>query len=377
MLHSYATSSHLFHCEHDQLHPAAVQRILQERATSSRQKWSPDCLGHSRSRKQQTDMSKRADSSGPLSMDENSLLTFEEALTVLVALGRGAKANQRALFPFDPDAPAKQAWDVLIMLLLAYTTFSVPYLLAFGDWAQNDDVDEDSTQKVVIEHTFLSLTDLVLDIIFCTDVAMCFFTCYTAHGVYVTSIRAISWHYLRTWFVVDFMGSVPFDRIFIAAMATLNKPLDSMGRDALQGLRMIRVLKIVRAARFMHKLNQLEQRDSYGVLRTTLAVFRATFVMVFVAHFLACFAYICMDKKAEQNWMASYDPSLMDIEISGPEHRFVASFYWAVTTISTIGRQAICLSARSILSARPAKCQRARNFVNCQTSRQAPTLSFV
>jgi hypothetical protein len=35
--------------------------------------------------------------------------------------------------------------------------------------------------------------------------------------------------------------------------------------------------------------------------------------------------------------MNRYDPELMDPEISGPEHRFAAAFYWAVTTITTIG----------------------------------------
>jgi hypothetical protein len=72
-------------------------------------------------------------------------------------------------------------------------------------------------------------------------------------------------------------------------------------------------------------------------VRTGLAVFRAMFVMIFTAHLLACFFYMMMDKQAEKSWMNRYDPELMDPEISGPEHRFATAFYWAVTTISTIG----------------------------------------
>ena len=41
------------------------------------------------------------------------------------------KANLRPL--------SSQAWDIIVMLLLLYTTFSVPYMLSFGDNPNPDD----------------------------------------------------------------------------------------------------------------------------------------------------------------------------------------------------------------------------------------------
>ena len=35
-------------------------------------------------------------------------------------------------FPIDPDLPAKQSWDMFIMMLLVYCSFEVPYMLAFS-----------------------------------------------------------------------------------------------------------------------------------------------------------------------------------------------------------------------------------------------------
>jgi hypothetical protein len=52
-----------------------------------------------------------------------------------------------------------------------------------------------------------------LDILFCIDVAVTFCTAYVSRGVYHANLREISLHYLRTWFLIDFFGSVPFDKI--------------------------------------------------------------------------------------------------------------------------------------------------------------------
>jgi Ca2+-binding EF-hand superfamily protein len=272
MLHSYAMSSHLFTCEPDQLHPENVERILLSMDTIMGQK----CLDSQACsalhgcaamwRSTSSKFSRRSKDPKRESTTKDSLLTFEQVLAVLEATGRRNHGLQKAVFPFDPESPLKQAWDLLILLILAYATFSVPYLLAFGVWAEKYRENEGKAHQ--IDLTDIGVWELVLDILFCTDVLVTFCTCYTKHGVYVTSIRAISWNYLKTWFLIDFVGSVPFDKIFMTALATFNRPLDQQGRDTLQGLRLVRVIKIVRAVRFLNRLNQLEEKDNVGGVRT-------------------------------------------------------------------------------------------------------------
>jgi len=75
-----------------------------------------------------------------------------------------------------------------------------------------------------------------------------------------------------------------------------------------------------------------------------LQVFRAVFLMVFVAHLLACFFYMNIPEQLENNvpvestWIGAYDPELLDFEKSDNTKRYVAAFYWAVITISTVAR---------------------------------------
>jgi hypothetical protein len=105
-------------------------------------------------------------------------------------------------FPLDPDTYLKQSWDMLVMILLLYTCFAVPVVLAFGG-----QIDPRSPLSAY------DIWDLVLDFIFCFDIVLSFCTCYVSQGVYVKDLKKIAVHYLLTWFAIDLPGSIPFDKI--------------------------------------------------------------------------------------------------------------------------------------------------------------------
>ena len=183
----------------------------------------------------------------PFRKDENSVLTFEEFVAVAsIAKKRDLEPKSLPLFPFDPDSKPKQLWDVLIMSFLMYTTFSVPYMLSFGEGSPNAETE-------ATEWDAYNIFDLALDVLFCSDVIVNFCTAFVRRGVYITNMYQIAINYLQTWFLIDFFGSVPFDKIVTAL-----SPGSESG--ALGALRLVRMLKIMRAARFLQKLNQLEQK---------------------------------------------------------------------------------------------------------------------
>ena len=279
------------------------------------------------------ELSRRSGAKGRVTL--STLLSFEEVLDVLMSITRDKHLKHVVpIFPFDPETPMKQCWDCFIMMCLLYTAFAVPYFLAFGSWAQT--IHPETGEIVHLSHDYsaMGIFDLSLDIVFCVDIVLNFCTAFTSRGVYITSMTEISKNYLKTWFAVDFFGSVPFDKIF---SAFLDDNSDESLQDTLQSLRMIRILKTVRAVRFYQKLDHLQHRDTSGMMRGVLAMVRALFVMIFVAHFLACAMYVMVEENRGNNWMVYYDPSLLDLDRSGSNERYVTAFYWAVTTISTIG----------------------------------------
>ena len=125
-------------------------------------------------------------------------VSFEEAVRILhYSRNEGAHVNIPAppLFPFDPDSYHKQGWDLLVMLLLLFTTFAVPFLLAFGE-------ETDPTKPL----NAYQIWDLILDAIFCFDILLSFCTAYASQGVYVTDLRLIAQNYLKGWFWIDVPG---------------------------------------------------------------------------------------------------------------------------------------------------------------------------
>ena len=220
------------------------------------------------------------------------------------------------LIPIHPDAFLKQAWDVMILWLLVYSSFQVPYSMAFDDASSN-------------KQSAKYASDMLLDIIFMIDVALCFVSAfYDAKGMLVVELREISSRYCKTWFLPDLGGSFPFDTV-------ISVFLDSAGNiGAMRILKLVRLLKLIRAVRVFHKLGELGHKEGFAWLRSTVGVTRSLFLIVFCAHALGCFFYLAFVPNNATNWMYTYRP---DLQSAANWPRYVTAVYWAVISITTMG----------------------------------------
>eukprot|EP00960_Hanusia_phi_P053153 761871-Hanusia_phi.AAC.1 len=217
-------------------------------------------------------------------------LRFSDSLSCIRAQNERYERTIRSAFPIDPESSIKMGWDFLVMILLMYTSFSVPYTLAF------DDAPVKKTS-----YGPLDIWDLTLDVIFCLDIAISF---------YLT-------------------GSLPFDKIILAATSS-----ESSSGSSLRALRFIRLLKIVRAIRFVKKLSQVEENDTSGNFRNVINVFRAVFVGTFGTHFFGCMFVLLIDRRAEHTWLWVYEHSLI---YADNFKQYITASYWAVSTVNTLG----------------------------------------
>ena len=261
-----------------------------------------------------------------------SSMDFQDCVCIIILV---LTQNEKApMFPLDPESTMKQTWDLIVMFFLMYTTFSVPYILAFVPLPEVK-----PGEKMSLTMSSFEIFETALDVLFCTDVILNSCTAVIHQGVYHKSYIVIAKHYLKTWFFLDFFGSVPFDKIVTTVVVSVGngRGMNSSMQNFLQGLRMVRVLKMIRAVRFLQKLDQLEQRDSSGALKYFLCIFRSIFVMVFVSHFIACFFYLLISDPDVENWAGTYNPDLLDRSKTDNAERYLVSLYWAVITITTVG----------------------------------------
>jgi len=205
----------------------------------------------------------------------------------------------REHFPIEPESTPKQLWDILCMIILLYCSFSVPLSIAFP-----------ATTETGIT-TVQDQVELSFDIIFMLDIGLSFLTAYDNQGITVRDFRAIAANYLRTWFLLDFAGSFPFDVVFAETFAGSANFLQAM-----RAIRAVRLLKLVRTIKFMNKLNQLKSREGYESFGPLISLFSSIFLLIFVAHLLGCAYTYMLNYEPDLNWLLAYDPTLSNADWS-------------------------------------------------------------
>ncbi|VDP00622.1 unnamed protein product [Soboliphyme baturini] len=207
----------------------------------------------------------------------------------------------------------KTIWDWIILAVTFYTAVVVPYYVAF---------------KV---HTYESLVALILDtsadFIFVTDVVLNFQTTFVGPGGEIVSDpKIIRQNYFRTWFFMDLLSCLPYDK----------------NGNMFTALKIIRLLRLGRVAR------KLDSYLDYGV--ATLLLLLATYVMV--AHWLACIWY-SIGEYETRKWLihrtggkcwlirlAEEIDTPFNITLTGGPSEgsaYITALYFTMTSLTTIG----------------------------------------
>ncbi|KAJ3099526.1 hypothetical protein HDU97_002969 [Phlyctochytrium planicorne] len=245
--------------------------------------------------------------------------------------------ERKRLIPLlDPNARFLRRWDALAMLMLLFTASVTPFETAF---ISNDGVVD-----------FLFLINRLVDLIFMIDLFINFRTPYRDlnTGRYVSDPRAITIHYLTTWFPVDFVSVLPLELINFAN----NQNSSTTGTEKVEGVknslaelkllrffRLMRLLKLLRILRASRKLRQFQA--TINLRYATLQIIQYSIFIMFVIHWLACGFRLAADRNDPLDaagWTDSYAESKNKTvsEVSIWEV-YMLSLYWSSSTVSLVG----------------------------------------
>ena len=196
-----------------------------------------------------------------------------------------------------PTHPSKIAWDKLIILLLAYTAIEIPLKTSFGI-------------KFSVEF------DLVVTIVFILDIWISFRTTFIDKHTqeYETILAVVARKYLKTWFGLDFVASVPLDEF--ASIFNADKDL----RKIFSLFHLLRVLKL---GRIMSNFASMSRCRAFTILSV---------IFLFFSHFGACIFHYFGTLHPYQGWLIEDD-----LVHKNNFNRYVSAYYWALSTITTIG----------------------------------------
>lgn len=209
------------------------------------------------------------------------------------------------------DSMCRMLWDLFIMILLFQVTLTLPYTYAYGE-------------SKVIYHV-----NLVVDILFCCDVCLNFRTTFTDRNESViVSPKKIAFKYFRSWFLLDFFSSVPFDVITAGVFPNLTPArLLKVGKVAkvTKLLRVGKILKVLTGSELIEMVDQMVMSKPHLTFFRVVKLAGLAFVL---AHWLACFG-TALDDTQFNAYFGTDSPNAFQ--------KYVAAMYWAMTTLSTVG----------------------------------------
>jgi hypothetical protein len=236
--------------------------------------------------------------------------------------------NRLPWYIIDPQGTFQVVWTFLMTILLLYCALTIPYFIAF------DQVE------------VFRWTDVAVDFMFFIDIVFSFVTAYEKENAELEfqleiSPRVLAKRYIRGWFLLDVLGTVPFTEIM---------------RDTVQGadayprlikiIRILRLLKLLRLSRFGKKAAFIKKFLKLHVFVFRLVKFLVFFILLahIMANLLVITALFASDEhRIPMNWMTESRAILKDgvgmlpISESAEGTRYLMALYWEFTTIITVG----------------------------------------
>lgn len=109
---------------------------------------------------------------------------------------------------FRNNDNGKINWDLVIMVLSLFNSFTVPVEMAF--------------EPEFLKNPTLTVVNFMIDFCFFVDILICFRTVFiNDRGEEVTNGWELAKVYLKSTFIIDFLATVPFDTILRAVPAYL------------------------------------------------------------------------------------------------------------------------------------------------------------
>ena len=227
-----------------------------------------------------------------------------------------------------PDSVFQRNWDLANCLFLFYVAIVIPFRASFATTEADP-----STMMFWIE--------AVVDLFFTVDIAVNLRSAYylraNHEGGVTSGSRSMATRYARTWLLVDVVSCVP-----VSYVALLSGSKGGTQTKLFKVLRLLRLVKMLRLARLQRIL---ERHDLMSVVNL-FKLWGIFFAMMYSAHLLCCVWYFVgsQNEDAVDGWVKGLEADrngrigyVHNASATALGTRYLWSFYWAVTTLSTVG----------------------------------------
>jgi CRP-like cAMP-binding protein len=151
-------------------------------------------------------------------------------------------SKKRVFTIIHPYDRFRRMFDVTTVVWVLLLVFFIPMEIGF-DWYETV-----TWQKVLFT---------ALDIWFALDIMLNFRTGYINHGTVVMDSKKIASHYLSTWFLVDLLGTLPFEQLMSTQVSSRKSLKLAKYFKIPKLLRISRVMKYVRNHQYVYDFSKV------------------------------------------------------------------------------------------------------------------------
>ncbi|XP_050219146.1 potassium channel SKOR-like isoform X2 [Mercurialis annua] len=259
--------------------------------------------------------------------DKNNKPSWKKFFTALIrnesvgseiVVGEGSisgRSSSRPAYFIHPDKRWYKVWTHFILIWAIYSSFFTPLEFGFFRGLPED----------------LFLLDIVGQVAFLIDIVVRFFVAYRDLRSYrlVYNRNLIAVRYLKSRFLVDLLGCLPWDAIYKAS-----------GKK--EGVRYMLWIRLSRALRVTEFFERLEKDLRINYLFTRIV--KLLVVELYCTHTAACiFYYLATTVPASEEgytWIGSLqmgDYHYMNFRDIDLWKRYITSLYFSIVTMATVG----------------------------------------
>ncbi|XP_071964484.1 potassium/sodium hyperpolarization-activated cyclic nucleotide-gated channel 2-like [Antedon mediterranea] len=179
-----------------------------------------------------------------------------------------------------PCSNLRVYWDFLMIAILIINLITIPVSITFFKQ------EEIGLQWIVI--------NCVSDTLFITDIFFNFRTGILNHDgneLVILDPKKIAKHYLKSWFFLDLVSSLPMDYI-ILLMGGGNESIYKASR-ALRFLRMAKLLSLLRLLRLSRLVRFIRHwEQTFNIAGAVIRIFNLVCMMVLISHWNGCLQFL-------------------------------------------------------------------------------------
>jgi len=170
--------------------------------------------------------------------------------------------------------------------------------------------------------------EFIKNTVFILDILLMFHTAINHEGHLILKRRIIMKSYLKGYFFFDLIGSLPYREIIGPSIFYTSEAPDKFTRMIL----LFRCARFIRGIAFISKM---KEKMLSQVVTGIMSLLKLLLYIIFLAHIVACiwhFVGMLVYNSYSQSWISAY--GFLDESIG---ERYVASLYWTLLTMITVG----------------------------------------